>query len=212
MSLVSVFEGQGASAGPRGTGGEALSEKAARPPEVYGGEAAGPRTRKGPGASGVWGRQPSHFSGGGTTAVSCPEPNYQKMNHQKGKHKQRRKMHKGKFSISTNQVLKRITPATLILTLTVQIALTGCAGIDRKEETVEDILAQENVLIEKVQAERALPGVQQGVSQSESLQAPEVHLEVALEEIKKANEIVTQKIFKQNEREVNFERHERIDR
>ena len=58
--------------------------------------------------------------------------------------------------------------------------LTGCASVDRKEESIEDILGKENALIGKVQAERATPEVQQGVSKNASLKVPEDHLSLAL--------------------------------
>lgn len=90
--------------------------------------------------------------------------------------------------------------------------LTGCASIDRKEETVHEILTKENVLLQKVKLERAQPEVSQAVLQSESLKKAEAHLALAIDEIIKANEVVTMKLMKQDEKEVEIERSARSDR
>ncbi len=121
-------------------------------------------------------------------------------------------MHHTNFYFSTNQLLKRITPFALAFAFTVQLSLTGCASLDRKEESIEDILVKENELIGRVKAERALSEVSKGVSQSESLQVAELHLGVALDELQRANEVILTKIIETNEKEANFERHERHNR
>ena len=118
-------------------------------------------------------------------------------------------MNQIKFSNSTNQVLKRSIPLLLTISLTFQILLTGCASPNSREELIGDILAKENVLIEKVKFEREQASVSDGVQQSESLKKAEAHLTSALEEIRKANEIVAEKLLKQTEKEVKFGRSER---
>lgn len=64
------------------------------------------------------------------------------------------------------------------------------------------------MLIEKVKLERAQPEVSEAVLKSESLKKAEVHLLMALEELLKANEVVTKKLLNQSKKEVKLERHE----
>jgi hypothetical protein len=122
--------------------------------------------------------------------------------------KQRRKMEQQKFTNGTNQLFKRTIPILITTAMTIQILLTGCASINRKEESIDSILSRENALIEKVKMERAQPEVTEAVSQSESLKRAEVHLSLALDELIKANEVVMMKLIKQSEKEVFIERHE----
>ena len=121
-------------------------------------------------------------------------------------------MNKDKFTKGTPQFLKLPILSTLTLAFALQFALTGCASIDRQEESVDAILAKENVLIEKVKLERAQPQVSAAVQQSDSLMKAEAHLALALDEIMKANEVVTMKEMKQTEKEVFIERHEASSR
>lgn len=115
-------------------------------------------------------------------------------------------MQQTNFHNGTNWLFKRITPLLITAGLTTQILLTGCASVDRKEETIEEILNKESVLLQKVKQERAQPEVSQAVLQSDSLKKAEAHLSLALDEIIKANEVVTVKLMKQNETEVEGER------
>ena len=117
-------------------------------------------------------------------------------------------MNKHKFNNGTPQLLKLTILSTLTLSFALQIALTGCASIDRKEESIDAILGRENVLIEKVKLERAQPEVIEAVQQSDSLKKAEAHLSMALDELMKANEVVRMKLIKQTEKEVFIERHE----
>ena len=121
-------------------------------------------------------------------------------------------MKQTKFTSTTEQILKRSTPALLTAAITIQVLLTGCASVDRKEDSIDAILAKENVLIEKVKLERAQPQVSAAVQQSDSLMKAEAHLALALDEIMKANEVVTMKVMKQTEKEVFIERHEASSR
>ena len=115
-------------------------------------------------------------------------------------------MNKPKFNSNTHQLLKRLTQPILITAFATQTLLTGCASMDRKDESVETILGRESALIEKLKVERQSTEVQQGVSQSESLKKAELHLDLALDEMLKANEVMTSKILKQNTQEVMLER------
>lgn len=121
-------------------------------------------------------------------------------------------MKQPKFLIITDNFHKRAIPLLTTLTLTIQVLLTGCASINRKEETIDSILAKENVLIEKVKLERSQPEVEQGVSQNEGLKKAEAHLALALDELLKANEVIQMKLIKQNEMEVPIERSSANDR
>lgn len=121
-------------------------------------------------------------------------------------------MQQTKFSNSTNNLLKRTIPILITASLTIQVLLTGCASVNRKEETIDTILAKESALIEKVKLERAQPEVIQGVSQSESLKKAEAHLSLALDELLRANEVIQVKLLKQNGTEVQIERSSASDR
>lgn len=110
------------------------------------------------------------------------------------------------FNNGTNDILKRLLPLLITFGLTTQVLLTGCASVDRKEETIGEILTKESVLLQKVKLERAQPEVSDAVLQSDSLKKAEAHLSLALDEIIRANEVVTTKLMKQNEKEVEFER------
>ena len=113
---------------------------------------------------------------------------------------------------STEIFLRRALPLIAIAGLTAQLLLTGCASVNRKEETIDSILAKESTLIEKVKIERAQPEVSQAISQNEDLKKAEAHLVLALDELLKANEVIQLKIIKQNKTEVQFERSTANDR
>jgi hypothetical protein len=126
--------------------------------------------------------------------------------------KQREKMEQQKFNTSTNQLLKRTIPILITTAITIQILLTGCASVNRKVDSIDAILAKENVLIEKVKLERAQPEVIEAISKSDSLKKAEAHLNLALDELMKANEVVTMKIINQDNKEVFIERRAASER
>ena len=121
-------------------------------------------------------------------------------------------MQQTKFLNNADKLLKRTIPIFITAGLTIQVLLTGCASLNRKEETIDNILAKESALIEKVKFERTQPEVVQSVSQSESLKKAEAHLTLALDELLKANEVIQMKLIKQNETEVQIERSAAGDR
>ena len=121
-------------------------------------------------------------------------------------------MNKHKIKSNAYQLLKHPTGTCLILALCTQTLITGCASFDRKEESIETILQKENVLIEKVKAERASAEVQHGVSQSESLKKAESHLIMALDGISRANETMTKRIIDENREEALIDRLDRSGR
>lgn len=118
-------------------------------------------------------------------------------------------MEQQKFNNKAPKLYKRTIPPLLVLAMTIQILLIGCASINRTEESIIDILAKENVLIEKVKLERAESKVSEAVHKNESLKKAEAHLILALDEILKANEVVMVKLLKQNQMEVKLEQSER---
>ena len=121
-------------------------------------------------------------------------------------------MKQPKFNKGTKQFFKRTIPPLITTAIALQILLTGCASVDRKDDSIDAILAKENVLIQKVQAERSQADVASAVQQSASLMKAEAHLSLALEEMLKANEVVTTKLINQDEREVLIERNTRNNR
>lgn len=123
-----------------------------------------------------------------------------------------RKMEQRKFTNGTNQLFIRTIPILITTAMTIQFLLTGCASINRKEDSIDAILAKENALIEKVKLERAQPEVIEAISKSESLKKAETHLILALDELLKANEVVTMKIINQDKKEVLIERRAASER
>lgn len=111
-------------------------------------------------------------------------------------------MHKPKFNNNTRYFLNQLPFLILMLALTIQVFLTGCASINRKEESVQTILQKENQLIEKLKAERGQPEIVQAVSTNEALKKAEAHLILGLDEMLKANEVIKTKILKQQPKEV----------
>jgi hypothetical protein len=154
---------------------------------------------------GCGGKALTFFGADASIALSCHEPKDPKINNQLIITKQRRNMNNNKFNTNTRLVLYRLKLPFLMFALVGQSILAGCASFDSKEESIEAILAKENTLIQKVRVERALPEVQQCILQSESLTKSESHLSLALEELLKANDVVTTKLMNQNKREVVFE-------
>lgn len=120
-------------------------------------------------------------------------------------------MNKQRNRSGTNEILKR---TTLILTTTAlagQMLITGCASVNRKEESISIILVKENELIEKLKAERAQPEIVEAVSRNESLKKAEAHLSMSLEELLHANKTILKKIIKTNKEEVELGKNQRND-
>ncbi len=108
-------------------------------------------------------------------------------------------------------ILKRVPIFLTTIGLIGQFALTGCASVNQKEESIEAILEKENTLIEKIKLERAQPKVVEALAANESLQKAEVHLLLSLEEMIKANETISTKLLKQNTKEVRSGKSERLN-
>ena len=115
-------------------------------------------------------------------------------------------MNTANHKTKTNHFIKGGNLKPILYAVALSAMLTGCASMNQHEESISDILEKENALIGKVQAERATPEVQQGVSQNASLKTSEDHLALSLQELLKANEVITTKLIQQNEKEVDFDR------
>lgn len=110
-------------------------------------------------------------------------------------------MHKQKFNNQTTTILKRLPLLLIIGGISSTNFLTGCASTNRRDDAIVTILEKENVLIEKVKAERAQPEIVAAISANAVLQKAEAHLSTSLDEIKKANDKVSKKIIKRNVKE-----------
>lgn len=113
------------------------------------------------------------------------------------------------FSNDTNRFFHSIRSTTLLIALTAQFLLAGCASVETKDDSVRAILQKENALIERLQAERSQPEIERGVSENESLKKAEAHLSLALDELLNANKVIQSKILKPNQEEVRHGQNER---
>ena len=111
-------------------------------------------------------------------------------------------MHKPKFSNSTRKLILQLPLIILMLAITLQILLTGCASAPHRDDSIHAILAKENELIEKLKVERSEETLRQSIEQNEPLKKAEVHLMMSLDEILNANKVVTTKLMNSNKQEV----------
>ena len=167
------------------------------------------KTRMGLPAGGVGALALTFLGVAASSTLSCHEPKDPKSNQITKQTNQRRNMKQTKFLNRTNNIIKRTIPILITAGLTTNLLLTGCASETRKEDSINAILAKENVLIEKVKLERAQPGISQGVVQNENLRSAEAHLSLTLDGILQANEIVMTKLNKQNGKEETNGQNER---
>ena len=72
-------------------------------------------------------------------------------------------MNKTKFSNSTRKLLIQLPLIILMLALTLQMLLTGCASSPHRDDSIHAVLAKENELIEKLKVERADENVRQAI-------------------------------------------------
>lgn len=120
-------------------------------------------------------------------------------------------MHKQEFNTKTKTLLHLLPFLIFLTAFALNLLLTGCASINRKDESIETILQKENQLIEKIKAERAQPEVQQAVSQNKHLKKSELHLTLGLNEIIKANEVIRNKILKAKKEEEENGENEKLN-
>jgi hypothetical protein len=157
---------------------------------------------------GVGAQQPLFWGRWVPTPYLASEPNCPNYKQLKNNNKQRGKMKTTNLITSTHEVLKRLPTLITITALAGQTILTGCASINQKEESIDAILAKQNVLIEKVKIERAQPEVSEKVSTDESLKKAEMHLLLSLDEIVKANETIKTRIINENRKDENYGQNE----
>lgn len=110
-------------------------------------------------------------------------------------------MNKRKFSNSTRKLLIQLPLIVLMLALTLQMLLTGCASSPHRDNSIHAVLAKENDLIEKLKVERSDENLRQAIEQNELLKKAEAHLLMSLDEILNANKVVTTKIINPTKQE-----------
>jgi len=120
-------------------------------------------------------------------------------------------MNKSKFYQHHKYLMSQPLSIFLMLAIAFQMFLSGCASINRKEESIHTILQKENALIEKLKIERAQPEITQAVEANESLKKAEAHLNLSLDEMLKANETIKNQILKQQPKEVESGENERTN-
>ena len=159
------------------------------------------------GLGGVGAKQP-HFWGGRYHTPILPRTKRSKLPNETNKGKN---MNKPKFSNSTRKLLNQLPLIILMLALTLQMLLTGCASSPHRDDSIHAILAKENELIEKIKAERSEENLRQAIEQNELLKKSEAHLLMSLDEILNANKVVTTKIMKPNKQEAKNGKNERAN-
>lgn len=160
------------------------------------------------GLGGVGAKQP-HFWGGRYHTPILPRtkiPKRPKLTNETNKGKN---MNKPKFSNSTRKLLIQLPLIILMLALTLQILLTGCASSPHRDESIHAVLAKENELIEKIKVERSEESLRQAIEQNELLKKAEAHLLMSLDEILNANKVVTIKIMNSTKQEAKNGKDER---
>ena len=160
------------------------------------------------GLGGVGARQP-HFWGGRYHTPILPRTKVPKRSKLPNETNKGKNMNRPKFSNSTRKLLIQLPPIILMLALTFQMLLTGCASSPHRDESIHAVLAKENELIEKIKAERSEESLRQVIEQNEVLKKAEAHLLMSLDEIVNANKVVATKVMKPNKQEVKDGKDER---
>lgn len=156
---------------------------------------------QGPELRGCGGFALTFFRALGTNPLSCLRTKCPKISNNKNDPNKRKNMNKPKIKTSTRKLIKQFPRVIIIIGLTVQLFLTGCASVSHKENSIHTILEKENQVIEKLKAERSAENLRTLIEQNDELRKAEIHLLIALDEIQKSNEVVTKKIMKPNTKE-----------
>ena len=162
------------------------------------------------GLGGVGAKQP-HFWGGRYHTPILPRTKIPKRSKLTNETNKGKNMNKPKFSNSTRKLLIQLPLIILMLALTLQMLLTGCASSPHRDDSIHAVLAKENKLIEKLKVERADENLRQAIQQNELLKKAEVHLLMSLDEILNANKVVTTKIMNPNKQEAKNGKDERAN-
>ncbi len=101
-----------------------------------------------------------------------------------------------------------VQTAYLICSVLIPLTLIGCATGTNRNQSAQSILARERTLIEKIKEERAQAEVRTTIEQNPELLRAENHLTVSLDEILKANEVISKKLLKKSKKEETDERNE----
>lgn len=116
------------------------------------------------------------------------------------------------FNNGPSKLFQQSIPTLISTVMTIHFLLIGCASTNRRDDSIDAILAKENALIAKVKLERVQPEVTDAIAKSDSLKKAEAHLNMALDELIQANEVVTMKLINQNKKEVLNERRAASER
>lgn len=162
------------------------------------------------GLGGVGAKQP-HFWGGRYHTPILPRTKIPKRSKLTNETNKGKNMNKPKFSNSTRKLLIQLPLIILMLALTLQMLLTGCASSPHRDNSIHTVLAKENELIEKIKAERSDENLRQAIEQNELLKKAEAHLLMSLDEILNANKVVTTKIMNPNKQEAKNGKDERAN-
>lgn len=196
---------------PWGFGGAALNKRKSPLGQLLGEALAKPESgHEGTGPRGCGGQKPSLFWGVYIHALSCPNPKDPKNDHKQNEANERKIMKHQTTENGTISIFKRLPLLIILLSSISPIWFTACASVNRKDDSIHAILEKENVLLEKLQAERAQPEVAQAISENESLKKAEAHLALGLEELMSANKAIQSKILKQTKEEVLYGKDQRI--
>lgn len=152
------------------------------------------------GLGGVGAKQP-HFWGGRYHTPILPRTKIPKRSKLTNETNKGKNMNKRKFSNSTRKLLIQLPLIVLMLALTLQMLLTGCASSPHRDNSIHAVLAKENDLIEKLKVERSDENLRQAIEQNELLKKAEAHLLMSLDEILNANKVVTTKIINPTKQE-----------
>lgn len=106
------------------------------------------------------------------------------------------------MKLSTRTLINDNKHKAQIILLTIMTLLSACATSGQKGSFAYTILKKETELIDKIKVERSGADFKTEIEKNESLKRAEVHLMMSLNEIQRANEIVTQKLINQNLTEV----------
>ena len=162
---------------------------------------------------GLWGvgaKQP-HFWGGRYHTPILPRTKIPKRSKLTNETNKGKNMNKPKFSNSTRKLLIQLPLIILMLALTLQMLLTGCASSPHRDDSIHAVLAKEDELIEKIKAERSEESLRQVIEKNELLKKAEAHLMMSLDEILNANKVVTTKILNPNKQEAKNGKDERAN-
>lgn len=137
------------------------------------------------------------FEGDDIKPHACSRTKCPKIKHQKTVTIERKKMKQTQNKKVKLQIDPKIFKYPILVTSLVSSFLLGCATANQSNRVVSNTLEKENVLIEKLKAERAQPEIQKAISANSKLSEAEAHLLMALDEINESNKKMQSIFLKQ---------------